>query len=153
MILDFEISLISVNSLPNKKLVLVPWKLREQSDIFGNVYRGGGVRDWKTAAELWMGMFDFTEIFPFICDPILKGMMAIGVKYLIKGFPRQKAECISSVLISFRWLNQQITGLIVDQSIKNLLSTQFVLLLNGAAILLESQVRLRNMCLCIEMTS
>lgn len=58
-------------SLPNKKLALVPLKLREEADIFGNVYRRGGGGDWKTAAKLWMGMFDFTEIFPCICDPIL----------------------------------------------------------------------------------
>lgn len=58
-------------SLANKTLVLVPWKLREEADIFGNVYRRGGGGDWKTAAKLGMGMFDFTEIFPFICDPIL----------------------------------------------------------------------------------
>lgn len=37
----------------------------------GNVYRGGGVGDWKMVVELWMGMFDFIEIFFFICDFIL----------------------------------------------------------------------------------
>lgn len=112
-------------SLANKTLVLVPWKLREEADILGNVYRRGGGGDWKTAAKLGMGWSTSPRYSRLFVIPswTTKGTRAIGVKYLIKGFPCQKAECLSSVLISFRWLNQQITGLIVDKAIKDSLNT------------------------------